>query len=912
MDVVGRADTVRVLSGLADRVRRGHGGVVHVTGEAGAGKTTMLAVARECLAGVPVRGCASDPYDANRGRATATRLLPELPAGYDLVGLVIGCLERLAMAGPLALLVDDVHWSDPDSLDALGAVARRAADMGILVVTSARPTGRGGPYESAVDRFGVRLDLAPLTAAETATLTVRRCGAEPGPALRAFLDETAGNPFLVTELLDALTDRGDIRVEAGVAELVVAASVPDRLAERLVRRTITIGGDDGMVARAVAVLATSCQADELAAILERPLSRVVDAILALVTGGVLVDGGDRLAFRHDLIRRAVHTATPPVVVRALNRRALTVLGPDGADHRVGSCLLAAADPTRRADTARLLAVGGRLAAPNPLIAVELLRAGLAAVDNRDPRSLPAACDLAAALVDTGRPGEALAVLDARLDGVPPPHPVGVHRLRALALSMTGNPRAALAPYQDRTVDQLADGYDLAAPDSADALAELAVLACAAGQPVQAGQLLAWLDGHPAGRSRYGIAHEHSARAWVHAIAGRFQDAVAQSRLGVDALAGDGSPAAAKARPTLVRAIMLDNCGRGDEALGVLRAAQLSGGPRWNHVLAQFATTILLYRHGDWDDALAEIEAGLLAAEETSFGMAVCWPYAIATAIAAQRGDEGGARRHLDAAATRVPPGSLGAELMAYAAALVEEAAGRPDAAAAILATTARTVLAVKAPGLLVNFGTDTVRLNATRDTEVATLVTAAFEGLAGPSGSPIVAAFAGWCRGLLDGDAARVARAATDLAGLDRRPQSAWAGHDAAVLAARSGDQDTARALAAQAFLGYDELGAEQPHRRLRADLREAGVSMRPRRSPPRPTTGWASLTATEATVVELVAAGLTNTAIAERLFVSRRTVESHLARVYPKLGLHRRTELVSAMRHDRDQRRAPAPDPIA
>jgi DNA-binding CsgD family transcriptional regulator len=909
MDVVGRAGTVRVLRRLADRVRSGDGGVAHVTGEAGAGKTTILAAARDCLAGVRVRGCTGDPYDTNRAGATVNRLLPELTGGYDLVGLAIGCLEQLAMDGPLALLVDDVHWSDPDSIEALGAVARRAEDMGVLLITAARPTGRGGAYETAVDRFGVRLDLAALTAAETATLAARRCGgAEPGPALRTFLEETAGNPFLVTELLDALGERGDIRVERGVAELVAPASVPDRLAERLVRRTMTVGGDDGMVARAVAVLATNCQADELAAILERPLSRVLDAILALVNGGVLVDGGERLTFRHDLIRRAVHAATPPVIVRALNRRALAVLGPHGADHRVGSCLLAAADPARPADTAGLLAVGGRLAAHSPLIAVELLRAGLTAIENADPRSLPAACDLAGALIDTGRPGEALDVLDARLRGVPPPHPVDVLRLRALALSMTGNPRAPLAPYQDGTVEQLAGRYDLAAPDSADTLAELAVLACAAGQPVQAAQMLAWLERSPAGRSRYGTANEHSARAWIVALAGRFQEAVTESRLGVHAVAGDVSPAAAKARPTLVRAIMLDNCGQGDEALATLHEAQVSSGPRWRTVLAQLATSVLLYRHGDWDDALAEIEAGLVAAEETSFSMAVCWPYAIATAIAAQRGDVASAQRHLQAGAARVPAGSLGSELMAYARALAEEAAGRPDTAAAILAATARAALDIPAPGLLVNFGTDAVRLNADRDADAAELVTGGFASMIEPSGSPVVAALAGWCRGLLDGDAGRVARAATILARYGRRPQSAWASHDAAVLAARAGDQDTARVLASRAFLSYDGLGADQPHRRLRADLRDAGLSMRPRRSPRRPATGWGSLTATEARVVDLVAEGLTNTAIAERLFVSRRTVESHLARVYPKLGLHSRTGLVAATRHGRSLQ----PDQIA
>jgi DNA-binding CsgD family transcriptional regulator len=82
----------------------------------------------------------------------------------------------------------------------------------------------------------------------------------------------------------------------------------------------------------------------------------------------------------------------------------------------------------------------------------------------------------------------------------------------------------------------------------------------------------------------------------------------------------------------------------------------------------------------------------------------------------------------------------------------------------------------------------------------------------------------------------------------------------------------------------------------LRADLRAEGLSMRPRRTPPRPAIGWGSLTVTERAVVEHVGEGLTNSEIAERLFVSRRTVESHLGRVYPKLGLQSRPQLVAAV----------------
>jgi DNA-binding CsgD family transcriptional regulator len=122
------------------------------------------------------------------------------------------------------------------------------------------------------------------------------------------------------------------------------------------------------------------------------------------------------------------------------------------------------------------------------------------------------------------------------------------------------------------------------------------------------------------------------------------------------------------------------------------------------------------------------------------------------------------------------------------------------------------------------------------------------------------------------------------------------------------GDQHDARRHARIAFAGYEGLRAQQLHARLRAELRSHGVSMRPRRSPPRPATGWDALTDTERRIVELVGDGLANGTIAEQLFVSRRTVESHLARVYQKLGFPRRAQLALAARDIR-QARGPESD---
>lgn len=235
-----------------DLLSTGRGSVLHLVGEPGIGKTTMLRAARELLSGVEIRAGGSEAYDLTRSGALIGQLLPEAAAGADLVGLAVGCVERLALSGPLALLADDLHWTDPDSLDVLSALARRAEDIGLLLVTTARTEDRCSSYEQAVDRFGRRLTLTPLTPEETAALVRTRFGADAGPVLRSFLAEAGGNPFLVTELLDALHERGDVQTADGRAELTVPASLPHRLAERLVRRTISAAGDDGLLARTAA------------------------------------------------------------------------------------------------------------------------------------------------------------------------------------------------------------------------------------------------------------------------------------------------------------------------------------------------------------------------------------------------------------------------------------------------------------------------------------------------------------------------------------------------------------------------------------------------------------------------------------------------------------------------------------
>ena len=120
---------------------------------------------------------------------------------------------------------------------------------------------------------------------------------------------------------------------------------------------------------------------------------------------------------------------------------------------------------------------------------------------------------------------------------------------------------------------------------------------------------------------------------------------------------------------------------------------------------------------------------------------------------------------------------------------------------------------------------------------------------------------------------------------------------DAAVALARDGRPEAARELLGQALAGYEGLLARQRSAAVRARLRALGVQPGSTGRRGRPATGWRALTNSESQVVELVGEHMSNQEIAERLFVSRRTVETHVSHTLAKLGCNTRRDLIAAMR---------------
>ena len=318
--------------------------------------------------------------------------LGELPASAEvrfwLLQELEALLERAALDAPLLICLDDLQWADASTLAALRTLPGRLASLPIAWVCAFR-SGEASPDLRAtatrlIDGGAVRLVLPPLDAGAVAAVVADVTSATPGAELLAVAARAKGNPFLVVDLVRGLLEEDAIDVSAGRAELTtdrLPARVRDSMRLRL----------DGMPAmtrhltEAAAVLGRTFSFSELAAMFALTPAALLEPVDELLRADILVPDGDRLAFRHDLVREAVLDALPETTVRALRRHAVDVLLARGAAPlEVASALAASADPGDTEAVATLLAAMRALGTTDPGGAAALGRRALELSAPDDP------------------------------------------------------------------------------------------------------------------------------------------------------------------------------------------------------------------------------------------------------------------------------------------------------------------------------------------------------------------------------------------------------------------------------------------------------------------------------------------------------------------------------------------------
>jgi DNA-binding CsgD family transcriptional regulator len=239
---------------------------------------------------------------------------------------------NLGSDGPILLAVDDAHWCDRASLRFLLYLRRRLEGLPLLLLVAAR-TGEPGTNEQLLGLLGAAGDsevLRPqaLSREATAALLWSELADEPDPAFAAAAHAaTAGNPFLLGELITTLVD-GGVRPTADAATHVSAIG-PEGVRRAILHRLARLGEGATALARAVAVFGSGAEVRHAAALAELDDEAAASIVEGLVRAQILRDER-RLSFVHPLVRAAIYLDVPATTRAHAHSRAARILVDAGA------------------------------------------------------------------------------------------------------------------------------------------------------------------------------------------------------------------------------------------------------------------------------------------------------------------------------------------------------------------------------------------------------------------------------------------------------------------------------------------------------------------------------------------------------------------------------------------------------
>jgi DNA-binding NarL/FixJ family response regulator len=898
-EIVGRDEEMALVQGFFDRAD-GASRALIVEGHAGIGKSTLWAAAVEharrrgfgVLAARPAEAeraltwaVLSDLLDDQRDRieclperqrqAVAQALLLEPVRGAPLepravaVGL-LAVLRGLRRERPLLVAVDDEQWVDAASAAALSFALRRTAGETVALCLSRR-AGFGGALQLDSNADVIRLDVGPLSLGALRRLLEHRLGVSfPRPTLRRIHSRSEGNPFYALELARAISVRGGALSPDD--ELPVPGDIEVLLSARL--RALPPPTTDALAA--VAALADPV----VGSIGEDVLQPAIDA------GMVMLDR-DRIRFEHPLIAEAAYAQLSPAARRAMHVRLAELV--HGFEERARHLALASEGPDPA--VAELLEEAARSAQSRgaPDAAAELAALALRLTEPQDghARALRAAAAAEYRAV-AGDPVSARDVVDAALAAAPAPPD------RARLLLQRSRLGGASV---DETIRLLRDA-----------------LACVGGEAAVEAEILADLTHAITNARRFVDVEPYAVRSLelaessgdVRLIVRALEIvAITRFRLGRGlspelsrrALELDPLCTAMRVslRPPSAFGWMYAVAGELDMARPLLERARGIGESTGDMTVSSvlWYLSALEFFADDWQRAfdLANelFELGSEAELEQTIMSGLC---ALAVSRAYQ-GDEELARRYAgEAFALDERLGSRWAENVAGSGlALLELSL---DHFAEALALARRVTVGIRAdglgePGLLLPLPEHIEAAIAANEQEEAEELIEWAEEHAIRLDRAWALACCARGRGLLAAargdEAAALAAFAQALAEHDR-VQGRRFDRARTLLAhgetlRRFKKKRAARDAIDAALEVFDELGAKLWSAKAKREL--ARISGR---------RTAAGLTETERRIAALVADGYSNKEVANELFVTQRTVETHLTNVYAKLGLRSRTEL--------------------
>ena len=883
------------------------------------GKTALLDYAAECAGGMTVVRAIGVEYEIELQFSGLLELvrpllehLPEIPPQqadalesalglaesrpYDRFTICAATLSLIAVAAeanPLLILVDDAHWIDLATDDALLFSAKRLVADSVAILIAVREGGERTFKAPAIEQ----LELTSL-GPEDASIILAGEEARPVAAdvARRLCEATHGNPLALVELGGVLSAE-QLAGRQPLPDPVPAGPTLERAfawrAERL--------SEDARRALVVAAVALSDDVETIGTALES-LGLQHDALEPAEDAGLISLTDGHVHFRHPLVRSAVFHAAAPSERRAAHRALAGALRERDDPERLAWHLAGAAISVdeeaaialeRAADQARARSSYAAAAAA-------LARAAsLTADEEARPRRLFAAADAA---LSAGRSEEALTYLAEPLAQEEPCLRAAALRLQGRIEYFNGRPEQAGAV--------LVEASELLEEIDRELAVEICIESCSARLGVaDAEGMLA--SAERAEELASGISNDHLrnlvtlTRGWVLCYVGRSDEGVPLLCQAVEAAEGaeldpQGLMRISGALEWLDRSrdayrYTLRDVGRAreDGAVGML--------PFLLYQQAWHAG-----RAGLLSEAYAAASEGLGLARELDLWLPRLQSLLVLSAITARRGAESECMAYIDEVKTPLEEtGLVGYRVwLAHSQGLLAVSLSRHDEAIRELESVAKGLDEFGIHSRVIVPRSELAEVHARVGNEkAAEAALAAYESSREPQ-SPVARATAARARGLLAPDDG-FEQAFEETFDLHEDSDDRWSLARTQLAFGerlrRAGRRLDAREQLREALEIFEDQGADAWVERVGAELRASGETLRRRKS-------WEAeeLTPQELQIALHVARGMTNREVGAALFLSHKTIEFHLGRVYRKLGMHSRAELIS--RFAREAAEAPTP----
>jgi DNA-binding CsgD family transcriptional regulator len=912
----GRSSELDVIGELVKALVQGHGGALIIEGPPGIGKSRLLTEAITLADRCGVRTLLGEAFEYQQTVPFFSLFMATLradpPIGdaetlrrqgnstdlhYWVVHHLQDAIYAAAVEAPLAIALEDIHWADNGTLLALRSLATARPDVPVLWIVTAR-TGAGSPAVQETLSVLQRSDAAIVRVAAMSPDAVADMVQD---AVRANVDESLldlaakahGNPFLVSELVGGLGEEGRLTVNGGRA-VASGNSLPRRLGAGMQQRLDHLSSGASEVVRVAAVLPDRFSAGLLAAMLDRQPASLMAALEEAVRADLLVEDGEQLRFRHDLLREATRQSLPQSLRRAMERQSASImLGMGAAPAEVATQLARSAEPGDREAISALRQAAQSVGHSDASAAADLSKRALELLPADDPERGLLVAETVEFLNRASRYQEAEELAVAALSEVASPQQEAQIRLRLTTLTKHSTQRRI---EENRRALQLGDisevtrarhlawlAYNLIFQKQGGqqraAASEAAAAAASTGDleaTIMANLTLALLDDGEgyAGRS-----------------VGRLEE--------LCVLARASGVTAAHDLAALHYAILLAVVGRLDEA-----ATQVADGTQQAR---RAGNAMALVTWATWD-GVVQLTAGRLSAARaaveslprpqrtgvTEQGMV---RMVILTEVAARTDDRTLLQQMVNDARDAYPTGS--SVVRRGAAHVLALAAWQRDDVHDAMRWLGGDITLYESP--IWPQVLDRVILSARvgsagGDAGLRARVLQATEVLERERPAiPLFTGVAGYARGILECDARALVAAAEVLHSSSRPLLYAAAAEDAGAELARAERNAEAIDQLNAAFDAYMHHEALADARRVGRELRRLGVERRIV-THPRAKAGWDSLTDSELKVVNLIAQGATNRDVATQLHLSLHTVKTHVHNAFAKLGINSRAQLTQLM----------------